>query len=365
MRRALVQVVLSLGAGGTERLVIEMCERLHHDTQIEVVCLDAAGEWAYRVATLGIRVTVLERRPGFQWRLAAGIRRIAKTLPAPVIHCHHYTPFIYGCLAGLTLPGSKIVYTEHGRYSDGSPSMKRRLANQFFGRTPGRFFAVSHDLRRHLISEGLPAARLEVNHNGIDPGPTPQASARADARANLGLAGDDWTIGTVARLDPVKNLGLLVQAAAHLYQQIPTLKLVFIGDGPDRVMLERACAQAGIAARTVFTGQRDDARALLAGLDTYVNCSVIEGISVTLLEALAAGLAVVATQVGGTPEILRHEDQGLLIPSRDAQALTAALARIHTDEALRRHLQQAARAHIESAFSIEHMLKRYTDAYGW
>ena len=364
-RPNLLQVVLSLNAGGTERLVVDMTLALNEHANIAVVCLDERGTWAERLRDQGVQVEVLGRKPGFDASLVGGIRRIVKDIHKPAIHCHHYTPFIYGGLASLTMPGSKLVYTEHGRYGDGPPSLKRRFANQLFGRMPGRFFAVSHDLRHHLVGEGIPTAKLEVNHNGIDPGAVTTVQARNEIRNDLGLHRDDWVVGTVTRLDPVKDLQVLIAAAAQLKDRAPKLKLVFVGDGPERQGLEAAVEAQGLTQRVMFLGHRDDARRLMAGFDLYFNCSVIEGISVTILEALSAGLAVAASRVGGTPEILGDDEYGLMFESRSPDAAAKALLSLYDNESQRQQLMARARPRIDAAFSVETMLRKYTDAYGW
>ena len=229
----------------------------------------------------------------------------------------------------------------------------------------GRFFAVSHDLRHHLVGEGIPTAKLEVNHNGIDPGAVTTVQARNEIRNELGLHRDDWVVGTVARLDPVKDLQVLIAAAAQLKDRAPKLKLVFVGDGPERQGLEAAVEAQGLTQRVMFLGHRDDARRLMAGFDLYFNCSVIEGISVTILEALAAGLAVAASRVGGTPEILGDDEYGLMFESRSPDAAAKALLSLYDNESQRQQLMARARPRIDAAFSVETMLRKYTDAYGW
>lgn len=362
-RPALVQVVLSLGAGGTERLVIDMTKLLSSRADVSVVCLDEPGRWAYQLEELGIPVTTLGRRPGFRPELVASVRGVLKSMHRPVVHCHHYTPFVYGMLAACTCPGSRVVYTEHGRYHDGPPSLKRRLANQLFGRLPGRFFAVSDDLREHLLREGFSPSRMHVNHNGIDVGELPGQAARTAARAELGLQDGDFVVGTVARLHPVKDLGTLVKACA--LRKDAGQRLVLVGDGEDREALEQLARELEATDNVLFAGQREDARTLLPAFDVFVNCSIIEGISVTVLEAMAAGVPVVATAVGGTPEIVSDGATALMVDSRAPEALAAAIGRLRDDPVLAGTLRDAARRRVEDEFSTERMVERYVDAYGW
>ncbi|HUU33762.1 MAG TPA: glycosyltransferase, partial [Vicinamibacterales bacterium] len=183
-----LQVVLQLDPGGTERLVIEIVCRLHTQMPMAVCCLDEPGSWAGRVTALGVPVYALHRRPGFHPSLSVRLAAVARQFDADVLHCHHYSPFVYGRLAAMLAPGTRAVYTEHGRLSDAPPSPKRRLANRLLMAGAHDLYAVSHDLRAHLLREGVPG-RMRVIWNGIDPGPVPTAAARAAGRAALGVSG--------------------------------------------------------------------------------------------------------------------------------------------------------------------------------
>jgi glycosyltransferase involved in cell wall biosynthesis len=360
-RPDLVQIVLSLGAGGTERLVIDMSRLLAERANVHVLCTDESGEWAEQLTNCNIPVTTLGRQPGFDRALVTQIRQFLRQLEKPVVHCHHYTPFVYGALGSL-FSKHRLVYTEHGRYDDGKPSVKRRLANQFLGRLPGHFFAVSHDLRNHLLHEGFSPSRMFVNHNGIDISSLPTPDERERVRAELGLSADDFVVGTVARLHPVKDLRTLLTANS---QPSARTKLVIVGDGEQRAELEQLSAQLGLTENVHFLGQRADARTLLPALDVFVNCSIIEGISVTILEAMSAGVPVIATAVGGTPEIIHSDAIGTLVPSRDPNALRVALDGLQENPARRKNLSLAARARVQEEFSTTAMVSRYLDAYDW
>ena len=164
-----MQVVLSLNPGGTERLVVELVRRLRPAIPMAVCCLDTSGSWGDDLRAEGIALEQLDRRPGFRPGLAASLRAAAVRCGARVLHCHQYSPFVYAALGRALSPNLRVIYTEHGRLSDAPPSVKRRLVNPVLARAAHRIFSVSHDLRRHMIAEGLPASRVEVVHNGIDP----------------------------------------------------------------------------------------------------------------------------------------------------------------------------------------------------
>jgi glycosyltransferase involved in cell wall biosynthesis len=168
----------------------------------------------------------------------------------------------------------------------------------------------------------------------------------------------------VARLDPVKDLPTLIDAFALVRAETPRARLVIVGDGPERERLAACAARAGIADAFTITGYRSDVRQLLPAADVYVSSSISEGVSITILEAMAANLAVVATAVGGTPEVLPSaEDGGLLVPSRDVISLASAIVSLERDSAARASLAAAGRRRLESAFTIDRMVGDYTRAY--
>jgi len=363
-RPRLTQIVLSLGAGGTERLVIDLCLALAPQADVQVLCLDEPGAWAGQLVDSGVPVRALGRRPGFDHRLLREVRtRVARHRSA-VVHCHHYTPFVYGRLATLRLRGVRVVYTEHGRLSDAPWSAKRKLANAVLGRLPGRCFAVSRELRDYMIAGGLPPSRVGVIYNGVPPGPPPDATRREALRRELGIDRNARVIGTVARLDPVKDLGTLIDAFAALARAGDVDRLLLVGDGPERAALEARTRRLEVDSQVTFMGQRDDARRLLDALDIYVNSSITEGVSVTILEAMAAGLPVVATAVGVTPEVIEDGGCGLLVSVSSTEAVIRTVRRLLQDRALAGRLGQSARSRIEARFATETMLARYVNAYG-
>jgi glycosyltransferase involved in cell wall biosynthesis len=357
-----LQVVLRLDPGGTERLVVEIVRRLHARVPMAVCCLDAAGAWADRVTSLGVPLTVLGRRDGFHPGLARDVVACARAAGAAVLHCHHYSPFVYGRLASVVAPELRVIYTEHGRLSDSPPSAKRRLANRLLMGGVQDLFAVSHDLRAHLLREAVPP-RMQVIWNGIDPGVAPTPADRAAARAALGVPDDAIVVGAVARLDPVKDLGTLLAAVSRARATVPGLCAVIAGDGPERPALEAAIAADPAGDRLRLLGHRDDVRMLLAGVDIFANSSTSEGISLTLLEAMAAELPIVATRVGGTPEVVVDQETGRLAPARDPEAFAAALVDVAGDARRARAWGQAGRRRLLAHFTIDEMVRKYEAVY--
>jgi glycosyltransferase involved in cell wall biosynthesis len=358
-----MQLVLSLSPGGTERLVIELCRRLSASVDASVCCLDGTGEWASELTGLGIPVVALAREPGFRPALAFRVAQLIDRHGVDVLHCHHYSPFVYGALARMLRRRVRLVFTEHGRLSNAAPSPKRRWVNPVLARLPGRVCAVSADLKRHMIAEGFPADRIHVVYNGIETGETPGAAERARARDRLGVPQNSYVIGTAGRLDPVKNLPALVDAHAAVVRRTPGARLVIIGGGATQPELEKRTRDLGISDSVHLTGYRADVRSLIAAFDVYVNCSTYEGVSLTVLEAMAAGLPVVATRVGGNPEVVVDGETGTLVPL-DSPALTDELLALSEAPVRRRALGAAGRRRVTRDFSIERMVEEYSRSYG-
>jgi glycosyltransferase involved in cell wall biosynthesis len=358
-----LHVVVSLSAGGTERLVIEIVRRTHAIAPTAVCCLDVAGDWADEVTALGVPLTTFGRQPGFRPGLGRAIAALAASTGASILHCHQYSPFVYGRVAQVARPGLRLVYTEHGRLSDAPPSWKRRLVNPLLGRFRGPILAVSQDLARYMEASGFPHRRVGVIYNGIEPGVPPDAAARRSARQMLGLDDNVLVVGTVARLDPVKDLGTLVTAFASVAGQDASAVLVLVGDGPQRPLVEQMAASVGVQSRMRMTGARRDARALLPAFDVFVNSSTSEGVSLTILEAMAAALPVVATRVGGTPEVVVDGETGVLVPARSADVLAQALARLAGSPARRAEMGEAGRRRLEDQFTLERMVSEYVHTY--
>ncbi len=357
-----MHVVLSLNPGGTERLVIEIAKALAPRIEPVVCCLDEPGAWAGELTAIGVPVIALHRAPGFQPRLGYAIAEVADAHGVDVLHCHHYSPFIYGQLAALVGRRRRVIFTEHGQLSGQKRSFKRSLLNPIVGRLPTAIYAVSGELRRGMIDEGLPSRRVQVLHNGIDPGARPTSIARARARHALGIGDNVMLVGTAGRLDPVKDLSTLIAATTRLRQSVPAAKLAVIGDGPERGALEALASRVAPGA-VLFTGYRSDVRLLLPAFDIFVNSSTHEGVSLTVLEAMAAALPVVATRVGGTPEVVADNETGVLVPSGNPERLAAAMKTLALAPERRRQMGEAGRFRMKKHFSLQAMTRGYLSAY--
>jgi len=245
------------------------------------------------------------------------------------------------------------LHTKHGRnFPD------RRLAvlvNRFCSKVTDRVVAVSADaaaVARDI--EKVDPARLQVIVNGVDVRRyVPPAGRRADC----------VMVVCVARLDPVKDIPSLLKALSIARVRSPSLRLTLVGEGPDRGRITEVRAQLGLEAEVALVGHQADIRPFLADADAFALASVSEGISLTLLEAMASGLPVVATDVGGNREVVIPQVTGLLVPSRNPVALAAALEKLASSAALRRSMGSAGRRRVEENFDVRTMTSRYEELY--
>lgn len=286
------------------------------------------------------------------------LARLFRRTKTEIVHTRNAEAFFYGFL-GAKLAGVRaLIHSEHGRVLPDSP---RRMALQrWLLRFTDAAFSVSDQLRRDLITHlRVPDGRFETIYNGVDV--TRIASAdRASARRAFGVADDEIVIGSVGRLVPVKNYELLLRAFSRLRART---RLVFIGEGPERAKLEGVAATCGITSRTTLLGHREDVADLLVGLDVFVLPSRSEGMSNTLLEAMAAGVPVMASDVGGNREIVEDGRSGLLFASEDEAGLSERLTSLVDDLSLRARLGRAGSDRVIREFSMGSMIRKYETLY--
>ncbi|NUQ01369.1 MAG: glycosyltransferase, partial [Armatimonadetes bacterium] len=309
-----VQVVWSLGYGGLERMVLDLAVGLRPlGWRVEVVALTNQVPLAEAFTAAGVPVQV-EPQHGLDYRLPRRLARLFRRLGADLVHAHNYGRYLYaGPAARLArLPS---LYTEH---SNTRPAERALWHTQrLISRQAGGVVAVSETVRQGLVQQqGLPAELVRVIPNGVDLERF-AGGDRARLRRELGVTSDDLVIGHVGRLVPVKNQRLLLAAFAQVVAEQPRSWLVLAGDGELRGELEQQAAALGIAPRVRFLGRRDDLPDILAGLDLFCLSSNSEGLPLAILEAMAAGRAVVATQAAGGDLVVPGQT-GALTPTGDA-----------------------------------------------
>jgi len=361
----ILHVLLSLEPGGLENGVVNVINRLDRTRFLSsVCCLKRAGEFARRIDDPRVVVHEMDWRGGNDPRLALRLAALMRRTRPHVVHTRNAEPFFYGFAGARLARVPALVHSEHGRTFNDRPS--RFAVQRWMSRHTDAVFAVSGQLKADLVHHiGIPEAGIEVLHNGVDlsrfdVADRIDADARAALRRSWGVPDGALVVGSVGRLAAVKNYGLLVRAAAA--SGLP-VHVVFAGEGPERTTLLALAQSLGIADRVHLLGHCNDVDRVLGAFDIFVLPSFSEGMSNTLLEAMAAGVPAVASAVGGNGEIVRDGIDGRLFASDDEAGLAACLVELCGDAARRARFGAAARERVQSTFDIRRMIERYEQLY--
>lgn len=357
---SIVHVLSSYGVGGQERVALDLAigqKARGHTVGVISLAPPPDGAMAEEFASAGIDVERVAKRGGLDATLVPRLARALRARRADVVHTHNPLPLIYGAPAAR-LVGAAAVHTKHGVNPGGRG---QRLLRQTAARFVHEFVAVSDtttaqaraqrdvsDRKLHTIDNGIRLSRY-----------APDPEARAAARVELGL-GDAWVVGTVGRLDAFKNQALLVRAMAPILSS--RVRLVIVGEGTGRPEVEAAIAALPDPRWVVMTGRRMDVPRLVHAFDVFALSSKSEGLPLVVPEAMAAGLPIVTTNVGGLPSVVDDGVTGLVVPVDEA-ALAKALATLESDRERARTMGAAARAAALARFDYDRMVDAYLALY--
>jgi sugar transferase (PEP-CTERM/EpsH1 system associated) len=365
-RPLVMHVVYRFGVGGLENGIVNLLNRLpESEFRHAIVALtECDPQFSRRIERDDVELISLGKPPGNGWRVFGKMRRVLLERRPAIVHTRNIAALEMQLPAwAARVPA--CIHGEHGwDISDpGGMNRRYRLVRRAHRPFVAHYVAVSADLARYLRNViGVRADRISCICNGVDEkkfspvqGPMEAASIRP------------LVIGTVGRLQEIKGQATLIEAVHALVEQEPakrrTLRVRFIGDGPLRRALERDAAERGLSDVVEFLGARDDVAACMRQLDVFVLPSLAEGISNTILEAMATGLPVVATAVGGNVELVTPAKTGLLVPPADPSKLAHALGRYLDSAELRQTHGVAARADVEARFALSGMVEQYRTLY--
>jgi sugar transferase (PEP-CTERM/EpsH1 system associated) len=379
-KKTIVHVVHSLDVGGLENGLVNLLNQLDCDRFKHVVCcLARAGRFAERIQSSNVEVVELNiPTTGFRlpWlRLAKHFR----ALGADVVHTRGW-PTIDATFAAKFAGISHIIHGEHGReYSDpNGTNWKRNQIRQVVGKLVDRYVIVCKFFREWLsqscriqenkivyIPNGVDTRSfhpLDINRCTNDENETFGVQQRR-LRQKLGLPSHVLLVGTVGRLDPVKDIPTVMNAFKNIRPIAPAAKLVVVGDGPMRARLVDLAQSIGLDTSVIWLGERRDIPDILRCLDVFVQASIFEGMSNTILEAMSSGLPIIATATGGNPELVEAGTNGALISVADVEGLSECLRRYVVDEALRKDHGAASRKRVSTEFDLSLMVARYSELY--
>jgi len=381
----IAHIIYALGTGGLENGLVNIINRCPEDRyRHAIICLTGAESFASRLSSPHVSVIELHKNPGHDFAMYWHLWWILRQLRPAVVHTRNLAALETQVL-GLFMPRCRRVHGEHGRDVndlDGS-NFKYRWLRRALRPIIHRFIAVSGDLAGWLVETvKVPATQVTQIYNGVDHARFTSRFADEGTRPGLANSMDPRSppgcptgfihqgcrvIGTIGRLATVKDQQLLICALAHILEAQPEqrsrLRCIIVGDGPERAALENCIVEHGLDECIWLAGDREDIPTLLACMDVFVLPSLGEGISNTVLEAMATGLPVIATAVGGNPELIQDGVTGHLVPVGDVSALAHAIISLVDDPGQCGRMGRAAVQRVQSDFNWERTVAAYLQVY--
>lgn len=376
-RPLVVHVLYRFDVGGLENGVVNLINHMPADAyRHAILALTEVTDFKRRIRRDDVQFISLQKPPGHLFGLYPRLYRLFRELKPAIVHSRNLAAL--EVTAPAWAAGVPVrIHGEHGRDVgdlDGDNKTYqwvRRAFNPFVS----HFIALSQDLQRYLIDRvGIRPGKVAQFYNGVDAERFhPAAAAAVNANSPAPIPGcpfqgpEHWLVGTVGRMQTVKDQTLLARAfirALEIAPELrPRLRLVMVGDGPLRAAAQGLLDQAGVADLAWLPGERNDIPDVLRGLDSFVLPSLAEGISNTILEAMASGLPVIATRVGGNPELVSEGRTGALVPAGDPAAMAQAIVEAARHPARARAAGEAGRAEVEQRYSMAAMVGRYQALY--
>ena len=362
-KKNVLHIIHSLDVGGAEKLVVDFTEQTNRELfNVSVCCLDNAGTLGEELKEKGVSVTVLGRKPGIDWALIFNLRKLLRENEIDVIHAHQYTSFFYAVLARNFSRKPGLVFTEHGRFYPDRKSIKRVIFDPILSKFVSEIISISEATKEAMVKfDNFPEERIRVIYNGVM-----FKTHNVDLiqkRKELNVKPDDCILVTAARLDPIKNHDMLIRTMKRVAEIRPECKLVIAGDGSEYDRLSGEIKANGLSGTVRLLGYRNDIAEILMVSDIFLLSSLTEGTSVTLLEAMHAGLPAVVTDVGGNPEVLKDGETGFIVDSDDDKAMAEKILLLYKDRELAKRLGNASRERVEKLFSFKNMMNKYEDIY--
>lgn len=370
-RPLIVHVMHRFDTGGLENGIVNLVNRLPRERyRHAIVALTEVTEFRRRIERDDVQFIALKKPPGQGLWLFPQVRRLLRELQPAVVHTRNIAAL--EMVAPAAWAGVPVrLHGEHG-WDASDPdgrSRKFRLIRRLYRPFVHHYMALSRHLERYLVGDvGIAPERVSQVYNGVDAQRFRPAGAMRSAIAGSPFTGSDaWLVGTVGRLSPVKDQVLLARAFIRALELAPDagdrLRLVIAGEGPLRAPVEQVLREGDAASLAWLAGDRGDVPDLLRGLDAFVLPSLAEGISNTILEAMATALPIVATAVGGNVELLEDGVTGRLVPPRDVDTMARALLDDFRQPDAARERARRARAEVERRFSLDAMVHAYAELY--
>lgn len=362
-KTSVMHLTYDMRIGGTEMVIKNLIEGSDDKLfDMSIFCIEEPiGPWGVDLQKNGLKITAKARQPGFDTSLIFAIRKHIKDNQIDIMHCHQYTPWVYGVLAAFGTK-TKVIFTEHGRFYPDSSSWKRKLINPWLCRITDHITSISKATKLALVEfENVPENKIKVIYNGIKKPEVEEETVLA-LRHNLSISKDTIILGTIARLDPIKNHSMMLDAFALVLKEYPNTVLIIVGDGEERNNIEEKIKQLDIKDKVILPGYEPQPQHYLALMDIFLLSSLSEGTSMTLLEAMALGKPCVVTDAGGNSEVVTHGENGLVALNDNKNDFVDKIKTMLEESCYITQRPQIIKR-FQSLFSDEAMIKMFIPLY--
>ncbi len=362
----LLHVIYSLEIGGAEMDLVAKARVLveEYAYHIAVVCLLKRGELAEEAERNGIRVIGPVMSGKSDTRVMPRLVRVMRSGKFNIVHTHMFASNFLGRVAAM-LAGAPVIVSTVQLIAEREKWWEIVLDRALQFKTD-MMITSSEAVRRSFIERGIREDKITTIYNGIDFSrfeSIDRVEARNKIRLEFGLDDSTFLVGTVARLQRVKGIECLIEAAKHVVESVSDARFLIVGDGPQKAKLEYKVKQLDLSSRFIFAGTRGDVPAILSALDLFVLPSLSEALGIAVIEALLMRVPVVATNVGGVPEIVKSGETGLLVPPKDPTRLGEAVAYMHSNRDGAIAMARAGERRVREMFEINRLARKQVELY--
>jgi sugar transferase (PEP-CTERM/EpsH1 system associated) len=367
VKTRLLHIINSLQIGGLENGLINIINNLDRDKYENIICcIDSSGPME-RKLEYPVKIYSFNKGAKRDYLLPFKMARCIKSIKPDIVHTRNWAA-IDGVI-GAKISGVKaIIHGEHGREASDpqGTNFLRNKTRKFLSPYIKRFITVSSELKYWLVYKiGIPEEKVVQIINGVDIEKYKPISVKNTLKYKLGFNHNSFIVGTVGRLDPVKDYKTLLSAFRKFIKKYNEKNsfLFIVGEGKDRKRLEVMSEELGLSKNVIFFGQRDDVNDLYNCMDIFVLPSIAEGISNTILEAMSSGLPVIATNIGGNPELVDNGKTGYLFECGDYNSLCEKILAYFKYHEMKIEHGNSGRRRVEMEFSLKEMVKKYEMIY--
>ena len=355
-------IIWSLAKGGAERVVANLAKGL--DRQIFnpiIFCLNKPGDYAAELEKESIKVIALDKRPKLDLQIIGKLVKVMKDNKIDIVHAHLWTSNFWGRVAAKIANVPIIICTEHN--VDSWKSLFHHAIDSFLSRFTDKIIAVSNKVKEFYVGKGIPSKKIEVIYNGVQTnGSQGHKDTRSHVKQEFGIKDEEKVLAVIGRLVEQKGHKYLLEALSQLNGKYD-FKLLVVGNGPLTESLKSQVTSLKLDDKVIFTGFRRDINRLFEAIDVLVMPSLREGLPLIALEAMISGVPIVATKVGGTPEVVEDGISGVLVSQKNPAELANGLRKILDDKELAEKYVENGKNRVKDLFSIDIMIKKHEILY--